>query len=88
MQLTTHIDSADASTGTDGPYKINPREVTLFATKVYDDSFIFDPLNPSDDDITITTATGENLTFSSATVAYDDQWETDNYFRLNSFGRW
>ena len=78
--LTTHIDSEDASTGTDGPYKINPREVTLFATKVFDDSFIFDPLNPSDDDITITTATGENLTFSSATVAYDDQWETDNYF--------
>jgi hypothetical protein len=78
--LTTHIDSEDASTGTDGPYKINPREVTLSATKIFDDSFIFDPLNPSDDDITITTATGENLTFSSATVGYDDQWETDNYF--------
>ena len=67
--LTTHTDS----------YRINTREVDLSATKVYDDSLVFDP-SSSDDVLTITASTGENLTFSSAAVAYKNQWEANNYF--------
>ena len=52
--LTTHTDS----------YRINTREVDLTATKIYDDSLVFDPANPSDDAITITASTGENSLFS------------------------
>ena len=77
--LTQHIDSADASTGSDGPYDINPREVALSATKIYDDSVIFDP-SSSDDVITITTSTGETLTFTSATVKYKDVSTAGNHF--------
>ena len=78
IRLTTHTDS----------YRINTREVDLTATKIYDDSLVFDPANPSDDAITITASTGENLTFSSATVAYKNQWEANNYFHLNRTGGW
>ena len=67
--LSTHSDS----------YRINTREVDLSATKIYDDSLVFDP-SSADDVLTITASTGENLTFSSAAVAYKNQWEANNYF--------
>ena len=67
--LSTHSDS----------YRINTREVDLSATKIYDDSLVFDP-SSADDVLTITASTGENLTFSSAAVAYKNQWESSNYF--------
>ncbi|MDG1139035.1 MAG: YDG domain-containing protein, partial [Opitutales bacterium] len=67
--LNTHTDS----------YRINTREVDLSATKIYDDSLAFDP-SSADDVLTITASTGENLTFSSAAVAYKNQWEANNFF--------